>query len=80
MTTEEKWIQEEGIVTSSAMRGATGLQEWHLRASYVQLGRGKGLMSQSLLGACRSIRPALGAGEIESLLLDVWMPNVKLPR
>lgn len=77
---EEKWIQEKGTVTSSAMCGATGLQEWHLRASYEQLGRGEGLMSQSLFEACRSITLALGAGEIESLLLDVWMPNVKLPR
>lgn len=50
MTAEEKWIQGEETVPSSAMYGATGLQEWHLKASHMQPGRGKGLMPQSLGG------------------------------
>lgn len=69
MTTEEKWIQGEETVPSSAVRGATGLQEWHLQAPCAQLGRGKGLMPQ------RS-NTSSGWGDIESLHLDVWMPYI----
>lgn len=56
----EKWIRE--VITSSAMHGATGLQECYLKASHVQLGRGEGLVPQSLLGASRVLTPALGGG------------------
>lgn len=63
VTTEQKWIQGEETIPSSAMRRAAGLQEWHLKASHVQPDRGKGLMPQSLFGAPRGLTPALGGGK-----------------
>lgn len=61
MSTEKRIMGEE-VITSSAMHGATGLQECYLKAPHVQLSRGEGLVPQSLLGASRVLTPALGGG------------------
>lgn len=66
----EKWIRGEEVITSSAMHGATGLQECYLKASHVQLGRGEGFVPQSLLGASRVLTPPLGGGICRTC---IWM-------